>query len=318
MSIGRGWRKFTLLFVFFGLTATRFTQAQEEPSSTKGQEGEAQDKTSESAARDYLRLMERNRDRARQALKLVEAERWSEAAALLEKLSDVDFLVPRRHEIVSVRGDGAFLTEVIPEHAIGDRRAALVRCYYHLGRLTDARLLVWRVIGQDRFEPTCFRCIVELNREDLDAVVRRTKSISESNVDNRTARRLTDYVKLVRLLNAHQFDKAVSTILSGCSCPPDQSPLSPKDAYDRLAAETIADRGAEVVGPLIAALQPSPEEVHPCIVHALSRSGDRRALRALESARKNVRNYHVRLRLDEAIALLRRRLEDSKPESQTP
>lgn len=262
-----------------------------------------------SDARAYFKRIAENRDRARRALKLVDAKRWEEAAALLEQLSDIDFRVPRRREIVDILPDGRRAVEWIPEHSIGHRRAALVRCLYHLGRVAAARPYVWPVIKDDHFEPACFRAIIDLNSNDLGSVARRAGDISEADEKNRTAKKLLQYVDLVRLLNNERWEMATAVITSGCSCPPDKAALSPKDAYDRLAAETIADRGAKAVAPLIAALQPSPDEVHLCVAYALSRTADERALEALQTARSRVSNYHAGKRLDAAIERLRGQLE---------
>jgi hypothetical protein len=270
---------------------------------------DSEDPDSDAAARAYFKRIAEDRDRARRALKLVDAEQWEEAAALLEQLSDVDFRVPRRREIRDILPDGRLSVEWIPEHAIGHRRAALVRCYYHLGRVADTRPYVWPVIEDDHFESACFRAIIDLNSDDLGSVARRAGAIVEADEKNRTAKKLLQYVDLVRLLNNERWEMAIAVITSGCSCPPDKAALSGKEAYDRLAAETIADRGAKAVAPLIAALQPSPEEVHLCVVHALSRTADRRALEALQSARSRVRNYQAGKRLDAAIEYLRQQLE---------
>lgn len=252
------------------------------------------------------------RDVAEHALKLVDAECWKEAAALLEKLSDLDFIVPAYDEIVDIDENGAYLVEPIREHAIGNRHAALVRCYYHLGRLQDTRSHVWKAFEDARFEPTCFHSIVELNHDELDTVVQRAKSILADEPHNTAAEMLLEYVALVHLLDDQRFDRAIDTTTFGCSCPGDDSLGSSfKDAYDRLAAETIAQQGDVVVPHLVAKLQPSPDSVHSCIVYALELCPDERGQRALVTARKSVRNYGMGKRLEQAIARIRQELEDA-------
>jgi len=283
----------------------------DEKSSAKRRRAKITAKPSTSPNKDLLECLVLDQDRARDALSLVDAGEWEQAAAQLEKLSDLDFVVPQRYEIIGVRDDGVRVVEPIREHSVGNRQAALVRCYYHLGRLRDTRPHVWQVIEEDSFEPTCLRSIIELNRDDLDTVTQRVELISENASHNTAAKKLIEYIKLVRLLDRKRFEQAIKTITYGCSCRDDNVPLTPKEAYDQLAAETIADQGAAIVPQLVASLQPSPDEVHSCIVYALELCGDERGVQALITAREGVRNDGLRKRLDRAIDRIRQRLAES-------
>ncbi|MEX1017165.1 MAG: hypothetical protein WD534_03070 [Phycisphaeraceae bacterium] len=251
---------------------------------------------------------------ARLALDLVEQQRWHEAVWLLEALPDAAFVIPEHAEIMHIGEDGTHYHEWVPAISLGNREAALARCYFQLGWAGEAEPLAWEVLEAGAWEPPLLRLLARhlAETDQWEANAPRIEALREPVADEErsaTARRERSavYLEVARAMDAGDFEPAVALIRHGA--PRIDSGASPDAQLKAMICLDLAERPAEAVPHLIQVLADhnarNTGDEPRWVVYTLGLCRDRRALAPLRTYADQQRNAHIQLTIHAAIERIR-------------
>ncbi len=241
---------------------------------------------------------------AQQALNLEKQGKYREALDSLQKLRDVDFVMPGHFEITGETEDGRFYGERVPPRPIGNRRLAMMRCQLKLGNQREGVALAWQTLEWGTADASAFACIAAHPQQQggFDQTEKRLLALQKAKPKDRNLQRCLDYVKVERDLSEGDFAALVALIQSGASKRSSES--GPRAELKEYVVAALLRRRDEAVPHLVKVLASSGQPTW--IVYCLGLSKDRRAIEPLFKYLVSVENTWERNEASLALSRLGR------------